>query len=81
MLDLLFSMLNSLFELIGHTTVYLIGGVMALGFMFGIPFGIYKTLRENFATKKKLKEFILIKIPLVLFFVFIGIGLGYLIIG
>ena len=45
MLDLLVSILDSLFDLIGHTMVYVIGGVMALGIIFGIPFGIYQIIR------------------------------------
>jgi len=81
MLDLLVSILDSLFDLIGHTMVYVIGGVMALGIIFGIPFGIYQIIRENLTSKKKFKKFIFVKIPLMLFFVFVGIGLGYLISG
>ena len=81
MLDLLVSILDSLFDLIGHTMVYVIGGVMALGIIFGIPFGIYQIIRENLTSKKRFKKFIFVKIPLMLFFVFVGIGLGYLIIG
>ena len=81
MLDLLISILDSLFDLIGHTMVYVIGGVMALGIIFGIPFGIYQIIRENLTSKKRFKKFIFVEIPLMLFFVFVGIGLGYLIIG
>ena len=81
MLDLLVSILDSLFDLIGHTMVYVIGGVMALGIIFGIPFGIYQTIRENLTSKKRFKKFIFVEIPLMLFFVFVGIGLGYLISG
>ena len=54
MLDLLVSILNSLFDLIGHTMVYVIGGVMALGIILGIPFGIYQIIRENLTNKKKI---------------------------
>jgi len=81
MLDLLVSILDSLFDLIGHTMVYVIGGVMALGIIFGIPFGIYQIIRENLISKKRFKKFIFVEIPLMLFFVFVGIGLGYLISG
>ena len=81
MLDLLVSIVNSLFDLIGHTMVYVIGGVMALGIILGIPFGIYQIIRENLTKKKKFKKFIFVEIPLMLFFVFVGIGLGYLISG
>ena len=81
MLDLLVSILNSLFDLIGHTMVYVIGGVMSLGIILGIPFGIYQIIRENLTNKKKFKKFIFVGIPLMLFFVFVGIGLGYLISG
>ncbi|MDA7783548.1 hypothetical protein N8934_01760 [Candidatus Pelagibacter sp.] len=81
MLDLLVSILDSLFDLIGHTMVYVIGGVMALGIIFGIPFGIYQIIRENLTSKKRFKKFIFVEILLMLFFVFVGIGLGYLISG
>ena len=54
MLDLLVSILDSLFDLIGHTMVYVIGGVMLLGIIFGIPFGIYQSIRENLTSKKKI---------------------------
>ena len=81
MLDLLISILDSLFDLIGHTMVYVIGGVMALGIILGIPFGIYQSIRENLTSKKKFKKFIFVEIPFMLFVLFIGIGLGYLIIG
>jgi len=81
MLDLLVSIVNSLFDLIGHTMVYVIGGVMALGIILGIPFGIYQIIRENLTNKKKFKKFIFVEIPFMLFVLFIGIGLGYLIIG
>jgi prolipoprotein diacylglyceryltransferase len=81
MLDLLVSILDSLFDLIGHTMVYVIGGVMALGIIFGIPFGIYQSIRENLTSKKKFKKFIFVEIPFTLLAVLVGVGLGYLIIG
>ena len=81
MFDLLASILNSLLDLIGHTMVFVIGGVMALGIILGIPFGIYQIMRENLKSKKKFKKFIFVEIPLMLFFIFFGVGLGYLIIG
>jgi len=81
MLDLLVSILDSLFDLIGHTMVYVIGGVMALGIILGIPFGIYQIIRENLTSKKKFKKFIFVEIPITLLAVLVGVGLGYLIIG
>jgi len=63
MLDFLVSILDSLFDLIGHTMVYVIGGVMALGIIFGIPFGIYQIIRENLTSKKDLKSLYLLKYP------------------
>ena len=63
MLDLLVSILNSLFDLIGHTMVYVIGGVMALGIILGIPFGIYQIIRENLTNKKNLKSLYLLEYP------------------
>ena len=81
MLDLLVSILDSLFDLIGHTMVFVIGGVMLLGIIFGIPFVIYQSIRENLTSKKKFKEFIFVEIPITLLAVLVGVGLGYLIIG
>ena len=81
MLDLLFSILDSLFNLIGHTMVFVIGGVMLLGIIFGIPFGIYQIIRENLTSKKRFKKFIFVEIPITLLAVLVGVGLGYLIIG
>ena len=81
MLDLLVSILDSLFDLIGHTMVFVIGGVMLLGIIFGIPFVIYQSIRENLTSKKRFKKFIFVEIPITLLAVLVGVGLGYLIIG
>jgi hypothetical protein len=40
------NILDSLFNLIGDTLVYIIGRAVALGFLVAIPFGIYETIRE-----------------------------------
>ena len=79
MLDLLVSILDSLFDLIGHTMVFVIGGVMALGIIFGIPFSIYQSIRENLTSKKKFKKFIFVEIPFTLLAALVGVGLYYLI--
>lgn len=56
MLDLLISILDSLFDLIGDTMVFVIGGTVALGFLVGIPFGIYLTIRDMIYGKKNHKK-------------------------
>ena len=48
--------LDSLFDLIGDTLVFVIGGTVALGFIVAIPFGIYETIRDMIYGKKKHKK-------------------------
>ena len=48
--------LDTLFNLIGDTFVYVIGGVVALGFIVAIPLGIYETIRDMIAGNKKHKK-------------------------
>ena len=50
------SILDSLFNLIGDTLVYVIGGVVALGFLVAIPFGIYETIRDMITGNKKYEK-------------------------
>ena len=48
--------LDSLFDLIGDTLVFVIGGTVALGLIVAIPFGIYETIRDMIAGNKKHKK-------------------------
>ena len=48
--------LDSLFDLIGDTLVFVIGGTVALGFIVAIPFGIYETIRDMITGSKKHKK-------------------------
>ena len=48
--------LDTLFNLIGDTFIYVIGGVVALGFIVAIPFGIYETIRDMIAGSKNHKK-------------------------
>ena len=50
------NILDSLFNLIGDTLVYVIGGAVALGFLVSIPFGIYETIKDMITGKKNYKK-------------------------